>query len=311
MFSTNLSPIKVEVEEEIFDRLRLYYGCEKCSFKTKLLSRIRTHARIHENTEQKFNCFSGGLENYKCHKCKTFETQFLSQLRCHIVQGHTSQHVEPKTFKCHKCDFNSFSQLLVMRHSFFTKHQRKSVFKCTDCDFETRVLSNLRRHVMCKHTDDSAIQWFKCKHCSYKCKLKHDLKRHMIKKHDPPNFPYLCELCDYKAKLNYDLQRHVNARHKPKNNKTLTSSIVKCTFCDYKTMYSGDLKKHMIFRHTNDSEIQWFKCDHCSFKCKLKSGLKQHMILKHDPPNFRYSCKICDYKTKLNSNLKRHVNARH
>ncbi|XP_044270736.1 zinc finger X-chromosomal protein-like [Tribolium madens] len=316
MFSTNLSPIKVEVKEERFEALRLYHGCEKCSFKTKLLSRLRSHARIHENRKQQMNCSSGDLENYKCHKCKTFETHFLSQLRCHIVQGHTSHHVESITYKCLKCDFKSFSQLLILRHSVFTHQRRRKrekgdILKCTDCDFKTMYVRNLKAHLINRHTDDSEIQWFKCDHCSYKSKFNRDLKRHKILIHDP-NFRYSCKLCDYKTKMNFLLQRHVNSRHNTEIGDSLVSrsGVYKCKHCDHKTMYFSNLRAHMIYRHLDDSEIKWFKCEKCQFKAKHKGNLKQHIFLKHDS-NFRYSCKLCDYKAKLSSHLKRHMNGRH
>ncbi|XP_044252810.1 zinc finger protein 711-like [Tribolium madens] len=323
MFSPNLSAVKAES----FSEIKLYYGCDKCSFKTKLLSRLKSHAN-HKNID--FNC-SSGLEPYKCHKCETFETQFLSQLRRHIVQGHVTQNVQPTNNKCPKCDFESFSKYLFLRHSLLTEHQtsrrgNRRIFKCTNCDYTSRDSRDLRRHVISKHTQDSEIEWLKCKHCPFKSKHKYNLKKHMVQKHDP-NFRYSCQFCDYKSKMNYHLQRHLKRQHESKKNSDLLAfrhaiftkhqikrpekgGVLKCTHCDYATECSYRLKRHLICRHTDDSEIQWLKCEHCPFKCKIKYQLKIHVVAKHTSAcDIKYfQCDQCHFETKYKHSLQKHYN---
>ncbi|KYB27134.1 Transcription factor grauzone-like Protein [Tribolium castaneum] len=307
------------------------YKCKKCTFRTKLQSTMKNHSTIHTIGAETFDC-SSVLEPYKCHKCPTFVTPFLSQLRHHIVQGHTSQRVKLTLHKCPRCDFKSFSRFLFSKHLKSVTHERNDFYECKSCDYVTRSVPRLRRHVIARHTADSEIEWFQCAYCPFKGKLRGNLSRH-VQIHDP-DFRFACQFCDYKAKRSDYLRQHLYGRHMSKilrahscdhcdfksidrarlKSHQVAKHTVKCDFdylqcsqCQYKTPFKFVLNRHVTSKHGPDR----LKCDQCEFVTKYKLSLRNHILLKHTENAQMFSCDKCDYKSKIKSTLSNHRRLQH
>ncbi|EFA05424.2 zinc finger protein 711 [Tribolium castaneum] len=255
----------------------------------------------HTKGKEAFDCSNGGLEPYKCHKCNAFATPLLSQLRYHILQGHTSQCVEPTTYKCPSCDFKSFSEFLLSHHLNLTQHQSKDIYKCINCDYKTKFFVSLRKHFLQKHPD---IVWFKCEHCPFKGINKNDLRRHLRQNHDP-SLRYQCQYCDYKTKKNYTLRRHVITQHELKQ-KHLPRTLI-CPKCQFTTPFRHKLNKHVVNKHGPSR----FKCEQCEFGTRYKYNLQKHVAVKHTNNPKVLKCQMCEYKPKHKDYLIDHIRTQH
>jgi len=55
--------------------------------------------------------------------------------------------------------------------------------QCVKCNKNFKTNSDLKGHVLRKHTDNSEILWKICNSCNYKCKTNSVLTEHIFHKH--------------------------------------------------------------------------------------------------------------------------------
>lgn len=70
----------------------------------------------------------------------------------------TSQYRHGKTFqkKCPECDYqtgdkSNLKRHVVLRHSHTTSNIKTETYKCYDCGFETKLKQNLKVHIFHRH----------------------------------------------------------------------------------------------------------------------------------------------------------------
>nr|XP_008196557.1 PREDICTED: zinc finger protein 335 [Tribolium castaneum] len=189
------------------------------------------------------------------------------------------------------------------------ENAERKVFTCSHCPYTTSWKSNLRKHIVSRHTSSDQIKWLQCSQCSYRGKTRDYLKCHLIHVHNISVKWYNCPQCPFKAKIKRLLDRHLTLTH------TDSEKIqwFQCEQCPYKARFSANLKQHKLSKHTDASAINWFKCDLCDFKAKRKRNLRLHQLNKHTNEDkiTWFCCNICEYKFKRKQALKAHLTKVH
>lgn len=229
-----------------------------------------------------------------------------------LTRYHKNCKLHQKT--CKKCDFSTFSQLILLKHNLICQKLKNF---CPYCLFKAANNFGLQVHIRKKHTTLDKSKFHKynqdilyyCIHCEYKTKWKIRLERHIFVKHpqkeNVPNVPkHECNKCKSKS-----VRRHIIVRY------STTDEIkwFQCKHCCYKYKIISDLKQHIVQHHMVPREIEWFQCEHCAYKCKVKSYLTQHRKIhfKSDENVRKNKCNVCKYETVHTSNLKRHITRVH
>ncbi|XP_033943038.1 zinc finger protein 335 isoform X3 [Pseudochaenichthys georgianus] len=93
------------------------------------------------------------------------------------MENHKRAHIDPNTFKCPDCDYNSTSWLEVKTHMELHSYLRPH--KCPSCSFASKNKKDLRRHMM-THTNEKP---FSCNLCGQRFNRNGHLKFHMERLH--------------------------------------------------------------------------------------------------------------------------------
>ncbi|KAJ3641349.1 hypothetical protein Zmor_027860 [Zophobas morio] len=129
-----------------------------------------------------FDC-THEINPYVCVRCANFQTNFSTILRAHVVGGHTQQNPNAMVYKCLKCQFDTLSKYVAVKHSLrcaaahrYNDNEACKWFKCELCLFRARKERGLIVHMSQKH-EDSQIQYFYYEQCSAKFRRKRSGKR--------------------------------------------------------------------------------------------------------------------------------------
>ena len=83
--------------------------------------------------------------------------------------------------KCPDCDI-TFSKRFNMLKHYRNKHEGVT-YPCKQCSFHTTELSNLKRHMNCKHMPAQTRLSYPCKQCGFDTTELSNLRRHIKNKH--------------------------------------------------------------------------------------------------------------------------------
>ena len=86
-----------------------------------------------------------------------------------------------ETSKCPDCDI-TFSKRFNMLKHYRNKHEGVT-YPCKQCSFHTTELSNLKRHMNCKHMPAQTRLSYPCKQCGFDTTELSNLRRHIKNKH--------------------------------------------------------------------------------------------------------------------------------
>ena len=104
------------------------YVCEKCNYKTKIISSYKKHleTELHKTGKRKQRK-DKKKDEYKCDKCD-YTTTNESNYKLHYLNNHGSKEERKKEFKyyCEKCDFGCFAEICFIRHNDTRKHKNKT-----------------------------------------------------------------------------------------------------------------------------------------------------------------------------------------
>lgn len=104
------------------------YVCEKCDYKTKVLSSYKRHLdTVLHKTGKRKSRKDKHVDEYVCEKCKYMTTN-ESNYRLHYLNNHGTKEERKSGFKyyCEKCDFGCFAEICYIRHNETKKHKIKT-----------------------------------------------------------------------------------------------------------------------------------------------------------------------------------------
>ncbi|XP_066539989.1 zinc finger protein ZFAT-like isoform X2 [Hoplias malabaricus] len=293
---------KIQLNMEIFERIRKVYGdleCEYCGklfwYKVHYNMHVRTHTREHL---------------HYCSQC-SYSSITKNCLKRHMIQKHSNILLECPSEGCHYCTPDKYKlQAHLKTHVEFVKRQ----YVCPVCK-ESFPEDKLRHHVRITHPDASWImvsetlgirvhvkgvigkRASKCPYCEcFFTRNGTDMQQH-IWAHEGVK-PFKCQLCDYAARSKSNLKAHMN-RHN-------TDKTHLCDLCGKKFKSKGTLKSHKLM-HSADGKQ--FKCKECDFTATQKPHLLRHMEQHASFKPFR--CALCHYSCNISGSLKRHYNKKH
>ncbi len=104
--------------------------CEKCYYKTNLLSSLKKHnnSELHITGKRKIRKDKAPEPIvYKCSTCN-YITDNEHNLKTHNLNNHQSKEDRKTQFKyyCEKCDFGTFIELTFTKHTNTNKHKIKT-----------------------------------------------------------------------------------------------------------------------------------------------------------------------------------------
>lgn len=258
---------KLDNSIEILSAKKILYNCNQCQKTFEHKKSLIKHMEAH-----------GGINLYKCQKCKIYFPKFdmllthlqsvhkekpnhksaikKKQFQCHfceeafdqvsVLLNHEALHKGEESYKCKKCQ-SSFSQ-----KTDFSKHIEECLvegisYLCEDCPEAFVKKTGLLRH-MCEHEVSSfnkntkeqnrSKKDFKCSKCPESFISKNQLQEH-LEVHAGVR-PFKCTECDKAFKRKFDLKHHTSSYH-AKNKKKITC---KCHLCGNTFSYSFSLLRH-------------------------------------------------------------------
>ena len=163
----------------------------------------------------------------------------------------TAPNLKKKINECSKCDFQSESRTLLLRHVVAV---HAGSFECHICKYKTVSKPDLDKHFSVVH---NKFKKFKCSICSFASKEKIRLSEHILKVHedrgDEIKRKFECFICDYKAVEKGNLQRHIDRVHEGKKRYDYL-----CTKCNESFNEKNQLTNHALHVHgekTNNCKI--------------------------------------------------------
>lgn len=152
-----------------------FFRCKQCPYRSKYKSVIDQHSKLHKTQNQLFDC-----------------AKPIQEEKTNSEINNNKENEPPKTKK-----MKSFS------------------YSCQHCSYVTEKSSDIKNHIIVKHTSSEEIKWFQCDQCNSKFKLKAYLHNHIKAKHtDPKDIDWFhCPYCLYKSKRKFTLKKHVARKH--------------------------------------------------------------------------------------------------
>lgn len=113
------------------------YKCKDCGYKSRLISRVRTHILTHKKCEE--------VTMYQCQQCQ-FKTKFKGNMKNHMLVHKNPEEVT--MHKCQHCKYQSKFSHSLRKHML--KHKKPDeipMFKCLHCVYKSKRKSDLSRHL--------------------------------------------------------------------------------------------------------------------------------------------------------------------
>ena len=277
---------------QIQPSLESIFSCEKCDFESENEEDMKTHntKNIHDIRNMNKTVQEDGLDDcnsksYKCHKCD-FNTSDLKVMDEHTVNIHGM-------FKCYKCEYIAEDHDLLKNH--MKKHTGRILFTCSGCEFEATRQILLENHMEVKHKKKSDRN-NKCDDCGKTFPALFLSRYHIC----GPQYTYPCQMCKFVAIDLEEITYHMVEYH------TNSLSILSCDQCDFKSIKSSNIEIHKQTNHKNlkvdikEEDLVQFQCDECKYKCTLNIKLKKHKTKHHGSKDTgRFKCNNCEFSSDL------------
>ena len=165
----------------------------------------------------------------------------VNTAECSLSSACISSHCEGLSASCegNHCSHTDSSADLNRLNAI--ARDKEGSFKCNRCNYTATLLSTLKNHVRCLHTNQTL---FKCDQCSYAASKVGSLKRHIVIVHNKER-PFKCNECTYAASTSQHLKTHVVRVHNKERQ-------FKCEQCNFTASCSGNLKQHVVRIHNKE-----------------------------------------------------------
>ncbi|XP_019876176.1 zinc finger protein 64 [Aethina tumida] len=167
-------------------------SCRNCPFVSTDTNTMSTH-----------RCMKN--EMFTCTMC-AFTTPERELLRSHVQVAHGG-HTEVKKYQCSNCDFFGFSSASLKRHKRTSHNGVQQLLKCPKCQFQTTS-----PRLMLRHNATHTPTILKCDLCSYETKDRSNFKKHTFI-HNRDSKPVKCNFCSYQCISPYQIKRHLKRAH--------------------------------------------------------------------------------------------------
>jgi len=165
------------------------------------------------------------------------------------IKGQELEEGEPEDgIKCPKCPKVFLSQQLFHQH--ISRHERKN--GCLECDYVGAYPSNLKAHIMYKHSKERN---FACKLCFVKFKTNNDLVRHVYLHSNQGQTENVCDICSKSFQTPYSLKRH-RAEHSQETEEAEVEEeqapifMFQCEVCQEKFEDLETITEHLKMEHS-------------------------------------------------------------
>lgn len=219
-------------------------------------------------------------------------------------------------YRCTVCDAVFKYKTNLKRHT--NTHENGKQFHCHQCDYKSDRKSNLRSHIMAKHTGEYA-----CHSCDFIAKRKTELKLHKISAaHSAANINKQMTTETDVIGGSDGREIRVNATHISNSNdddeddddESNSSNVIvpsssgsglqkyKCSMCNQELTERATLRRHIKAVHAREKP---YRCDHCDYKCASTGSLYKH--LKIHTGEKPHVCHVCNWRFVEKCKLKRHM----
>ena len=294
---------------------KIRHKCKFCFFSTFNSLVLRHHMKSSHPVIKSFPCTQCNL--------KFSSTRKLSSHKA-------SEHPKVRMLKaCHSCDFSSYSQSSLIRHSNSHLYRKCEICQQNIKDFPRSVARHAKRHEcnicqkvvsvghahpkktekMClvcnkivrsnhNHKENKVLQTYPCEECQKTFAMEGNLRIHM-RTHTKEK-PFTCSTCNKSFSQTAGLARHKLACADVRD--------VSCPLCDKKFRSNSDRDKHTSGVHF---KLRKFKCDQCPKSFTDGTPLKYHIKAAHGDGSHLVECPSCERKFSDKRHFKRHFSKVH
>ena len=282
--------IESDVKVEATDQFPCEYCGKVCDSKRDLNNHIRNNHEVKHNI-----CYicgksfpkSKSLENHM-HSVHSTETCDIcgKSFKPSAFRNHRKS-CQP-SYSCKDCDYQTSIKQEFDKHRRSHTAKQKKTFNCVLCPYSSFRISNLKRHMIQKHTEK-----LKCDidGCDKEFAHEESLERHK-ETHAPK---HACHLCDKKFVRKSYLEQHILKYHCRDTIQTSsgfmilhrTAKVIRkknlfyCPKCDHKSKLKGNLKQHIHSMHNKPRNVVTEKnrhCQRCNFTFTRHNYLKKHQL---------------------------------
>ncbi|XP_055382161.1 putative uncharacterized protein DDB_G0282133, partial [Condylostylus longicornis] len=209
------------------------YSCDKCNFKTPILSRLlNTHSKIHSNER-----------NFKCEICeKAFKNS--RQLKNHRRIHRKFSKNEIELVKCEECKAMFSNKKSLKQHVCPNNKIIVEKAKCTICGKVCSSKSYLKIHMAIHDT----LPKYVCDCGEFSTNNPSSFKKHKARHSDDNNKNYQCQYCDYQSIQASLYKKHLSEKHP----EYAPNIIHQCTFCKFSTIRKLQYYVHLAKIHNVD-----------------------------------------------------------